>query len=234
MFGRRNTGDAAGRTPPPGILAPEKIARAMLSAFKEAHTHQTGAGIHYETLLSGLGAMAGFGCQMAARFVLQRIDPAKRTGTELAEIKTKDGGLYYFGDFINQPLLEARPTSVYSLIAGAAHHLGAPVPDPAEIVRFVTGSLGTEQFGTIRVGPEHQPAEAPLRTLQRQWAAGERMMDTMHAEPMARGWHYALAAQFAIVEGKDILAPEIGAQIALESAFAMSKVDPRVVGGVQV
>ena len=81
-------------------MAPDFIAGNFLAMFKEAYTRPrpTGEpGIHVETLVAVLGAMAGFGCQVAVReaIVGRGKMPLRQA---LLEVKTKDGGTYYVGD----------------------------------------------------------------------------------------------------------------------------------------
>ena len=212
-------------------LPPDFIAATVLKASKLAYRHPISAdqqGIHIESLLCSLGAMAGFGCQIAIREGLIKTGKLP-LDKAFVFAKTNDGGIYYFGDQLNQPLLEA-PMSVWAQVAGAVQHVGKPVPDIHDIVRFVSSTVGGPEFGTLRVSQEHQPMETPIQSLKKHWAAAYKLVKSQTGDPLFTGWYFALAAQQLIIEGKDIIDATIASQIVMESAVAMAKIDPPVIG----
>jgi len=220
-------GDKAPPAPPP----PDAVARGLLAAFEDAYTHKRSngrPGIHIETLLSALGAMAGFGCQIAVREVLVK---SGRMPLESAFVIVRgvNGARYFMGDYLNQPLLQAR-ISVWSLVAGAVHHTGAPLPDINEIVHRVVASVGSSDFGTLSVPADHQPAEQPIDTLKKQWAICYKVLSELNADPFFTGWYFALAAQMLILKGKTVIDPTLAGQIVMESAVSMAKIDPKSIG----
>ena len=221
-----NERDITSKSPPPDFIAGN-----LLTVFKNAYSHpivQDQQGIHIESLLCSLGAMAGFGCQIAIR---EGLIKTGKLPLEKAFVvaKTNDGGTYYFGDQLNQPLLEA-PMSVWAQVAGAVQHVGKPVPDIHDIVRFVSSTVGGPEFGTLRVPEDHQPRETPLQSLQKQWAPAYKLVKSQTGDPLFTGWYFALAAQKLIVEGKDVIDATMAGQIVMESAVAMAKIDPAVIG----
>jgi len=218
---------AIGEKPP----APDIIAGGMLLAFEDAYTHALPGGrkgMHIETLLSALGALAGFGCQVSVREVLVKTG---RMPLESAFVIVRgvDGGRYFMGDILNQPLLIA-PVSVWSLVAGAVQHTGAPLPDINDIVRRTVSSIGSRDFGTLSVPKDHQPGEQPIETLKKQWAGCYKALKTLNGDPFFTGWYFALAAQILILKGRTIIDPTLAGQIVMESAVAMAKIDPKTIG----
>ncbi len=216
-----------GEKPP----APDILAHGMLLAFEDAYTHPLSGGrkgIHIETLLSALGAMAGFGCQIAVREVLVKTG---RMPLESAFVVVRgvDGARYFMGDQLNQPLLQSR-VSVWSLVAGAVQHTGAPLPDINDIVRRTVSSVGSRDFGTLSVHADHQPGERPIDTLKRQWAGAYKALKVLDADPFFTGWYFALAAQMLILKGRTIIDPTLAGQIVMEAAVAMAKIDPKAIG----
>ncbi len=199
------------------------IATNLLADFKAACQHN--GELHAPTLLSALGACAGFGCQMAVRAgVREGKIPAKGA---FVVATTKDGENYYLGDQINQPLLEAR-ISVWGLVGAAAQKAGATtLPDIHDIVRHVVGRIGWPEFGTLRVAAADQPFEKPIESLKRLWAPSQARL--AGADPLFQGWHFAYAAQLFILQTK-VIDPKIEAQIVMESAVAMSMIDPKNLG----
>lgn len=210
-----------------GGATPGAISGRLLAMFETAYADEQGR-VHVETLLSALGACAGFGCQIAVREAIKagRIDPRGA----LMVVETDDGGTYFFGDQINQPLLEA-PVSVWRLIAGAAQHAGAKeLPDIIEIVTYVTKSIGGGQFGVLRAPPQNQPHQPTLKALQGSWRTAYAAILAMEGEPIMTGWYFAGAAQRVIVQAKDVIDPALACSIVMESAVMMAKVDPKLVG----
>ncbi|RYY93446.1 MAG: hypothetical protein EON61_25010 [Alphaproteobacteria bacterium] len=208
-------------------MSPDQIS-AKLREHLEAQLSDSHGRVHVETMLSALGALAGFGCQIAVREAVKagRINPEGA----LVEVTTNDGGTYYFGDQINQPLLEA-PISVWKLIAGAAQHAGAKdLPDIIEIVRHVSATVGGGGFGVLRIDPKNQPHEAPVDALKKHWQPCYALISSLPRDPLMTGWYFAGAAQSVIVDARQVIDPALACRIVMEAAVAMSKVDPRVIG----
>lgn len=208
-------------------MTPDQIS-AKLREHLEAQLSDPQGHVHVETMLSALGAMAGFGCQIAVREALKagRINP----DGALVEVTTNDGGTYYFGDQINQPLLEA-PISVWKLIAGAAQHAGArELHDIIEIVKHVSATVGGGGFGVLRVDAKHQPHEAPIEALKKHWQRCYALIRSLPRDPLMTGWYFSCAAQSVILDARQVIDPALSYRIVMEAAVAMSKVDPRAIG----
>lgn len=203
----------------------EDILEDLLAYYK------TDYGVHIETLLSSLGALSGFGCQMAVWDGF--IKSGELTEREAFEIVTLETGeTFYYGDYINQPLLSAEPFCVWSIVAGGAQTAGAQVyPDVIEIVESVTKRLGTNAFWIPRLPDEHMPHELPLDALNTHWDRLRPVFESNGIEPYFWSWIYATAAQKAIIMGREVLAPELACKIVMEAAIPMSKVDPARVKG---
>ncbi|HEX4442199.1 MAG TPA: hypothetical protein VHZ81_01390 [Galbitalea sp.] len=131
-----------------------RSAQATASALLEHLMNElaTGKGIHLESILSALGALAGRACQVAALegFARQELGYA---GLSLATVTGTDGSEYYFGDAINRPLTE-RPYSVWDLVAAEAARLGATLPDMAELFQHNAAMVGQPSYGVPRWAPE--------------------------------------------------------------------------------
>lgn len=212
-------------------MSSDELGAKVLELFERAQTDKDGR-IHIQTLLSTLGAHAGFGCQFAVRDAI-RMGALPAAGA-LIEVTSNDGGKFYFGDQLNQPLLEA-PVNVWRIVAGGAIHAGAKLedlPDPHEIAAFVTRSAttNTPPFGTIRVPAHHQPFQSPIVALQGNWLTALKYVTLLGNHTLATGWHFALAAQKLIIKGKDIIDPAIATRIVMETAVAMAKIDPDRIG----
>src|SRR5262245_16544992 len=114
--------DAAGRT---------------IAAVLMAQQIKRGGQIHPETILSEIGALAGFAAQMSIRKSViepQKLDP----GNILVEVVTKNGEKYYFSDLLNWILFEnvsQPPYSIWAYVSAAVPDASRPLlPDVPEIV----------------------------------------------------------------------------------------------------
>jgi hypothetical protein len=190
--------------------------------------YSTPAGPHIESVLSGLGASAGFGCQMAIReaFVKTGKVPEERA---FVVVGTKDGKKFYFGDFLNQPLLNTNQISVWTLVAGGAIKAGSTtnsLPNISEILKHNASTIGTQEFGLPRLPKDHYPKELPTDALRSTWKDVESIQKKYQIDPQFWGWIPAEAAQQVILQYQDKLDPSLAAKIVMEAALPMSKVDP--------
>ncbi len=164
---------------------------------------KTERGVHVETLLSTVGALAGFAGQTeafarVARREVPGVDAGMsaaalaehlRTANLMVMANTKSGEAFYFGDLINGYLVP-QATNDYSLwnfAAAAAIEAGvkpAELPDCREIFRFVAQAVGNPEFGVPRVAKEHQPHLTPRQA--RSTGSG-RTPNSCCPAPMAQG-----------------------------------------------
>ena len=218
--GKMPSGPASPPPPPPEVLAAE-----LLAGLERVYTNQRG--IHAESLLCALGALSGFGCQMAVRALVKLGQVPAQGAFVVAETAE---GPFYFGDQLNQPLLEAQ-MSVWAQVAGAAKAAGAAeLPDINDIAAFVAGSVGGPQFGTLRVPEENQPHQTPFEALRTQWPAAWAHIQARHGDPSFTGWYFAMAAAQVLPQMKAVLEPGLATRIVMEAAVAMAKIDPKRIG----
>jgi hypothetical protein len=186
------------------------------------------SGVHVETALATLGALAGFSAQMAIR------EAFIKTG-KVAEDKafvvvgTKNGETYYMGDLLNEILFENKPgnISVYSLVAGAAQHSGAKeLPDIKDIAGYVAGTLGTSAFGVPRLPPQHMPRMPAVELLDKFWNPMRNFLAVSVPSPGLWPLIIGHAAQNVILKAKGIIDPGLAAKIVMETAISLAKIDP--------
>lgn len=186
-------------------------------------------GIHVETLLSNLGALAGFGCQMGIRESLI-LRGSLTEEKAFMVVETKNNIKFFFGDLTNELLIEGK-MSVYSLICGGAQRAGAKVfPDVHEIAGYYARAVGLPEYFMSRLPKQHQPRMYPITALG-YWFTTREFQVIWRVEPLHWGWNCALAAQKLIIEAKNVIDPVVAAQIVMEAAIPMSKVDPDRVSG---
>ena len=182
---------------------------------------KTERGIHFESFLCVLGSLGGYACQICARENLQK---GPRKDNDFVVVTDKDGKEYYFGDLINSPLVESN-YSIWSFVAGALQNLGKVIPEITDIFKHVSDTIGTENFGIPRVPEGHSPGRTPLQYLNEAGAhlfpIAKEYCDTPEELPALFG----IAIQQAIFMGKDTLDPVISANLIMECAIPMSKVN---------
>lgn len=159
-------------------------------------TLQSHEGIHAESLLACVGALAGYACQAYAR----------RTGAR-AEL----------------PLI-ASPLSVWALVRRSLQKQQKPFPDIDEISAHVTRTLGTSGFGVPRVADDgHRPHKLPVVYLTQLWPQILPIAQRFCRRPAQLPVLFGIALQRALEHTTDRLNPTVGASIAMECAVAMSK-----------
>jgi hypothetical protein len=182
---------------------------------------------HLETILSHLGALAGYGCQVATRHAVAsgRIKLASNQAPFM-EAVGKDGRKYYLGGLLNEFLGEAS-VSVWGIISFAIRGTGGPLPDVRKIIAHSAGTIGGKEFEVLMLEAAHQPREHPCRFLGRTASNAFNLLGQLKSDPLYVGWQFALAARKLIIEKKDIFPPTLAGQIFMESAVMASKLDPQ-------
>ena len=97
-------------------------------------------GIHVESAFAALGSLAGYACQRSALLGLQNSKPTAAADSIITTISDKQGNNYYYGNGINQPLLEDK-MSVWSLVGGAVKSHDGRLPDIDGIIKHTTASI---------------------------------------------------------------------------------------------
>lgn len=184
----------------------------------------TEKGIHLESLLSALGALAGYACQISVRevYVVQLKRPEKEVFI-VVHSKQNDS-TYYFGDLLNRPLAESR-YSIWSLASGATQKNGLQqLIDLHEIFRHVTDTLGGSNFGVPRIAAEHQAKEIPLNYVIFLWPQLFPLAQSFCKNPTDWPIAFGVAIQEILFASKDLIAPDLALRIVMESAVPMSKI----------
>jgi len=180
-------------------------------------------GVHAESLLALLGALAGYACQFSVRE--QNLKSGAKSPVSGLTIATgADGRKYYFGDALNRPLAEDR-YSVWSLTAGTVEQLGKPLPDLVDIFKHATATVGSAEFGIPRLPEGHRAGDLPINYLRAIWPKILPVAQRFCDEPAHLPMVFGLAIQNAILMAKDVIDPTLAGTIALECAVPMSKVD---------
>lgn len=132
-------------------LGSKEIFQRLLDGMKDSK------GVHIESLLCALGALAGYSCQANLR--AQALAKGMPETAPFQTVRTKNGKQYFFGDPLNNALAGSQ-YSVWGLAGGAAQHAGAKeLPDLNEIFQHTSSVLGSDQFGIPRVPENHKPRQ---------------------------------------------------------------------------
>ena len=211
----------------------EMFGRTIASVLMAKEIKRAGQ-IHAPTVLTEIGALAGFAAQMSIRKSI--IAPGQLDANEiLPEVVTKNGEKYYFSDMLNWMLFEnlaAPPYSVWAYVRDAVPEASrAELPDMADILGYAARTIGTLRFGVPRLPDEHMPRKTPRAALQEHWIAVQREFDA--SGRAAAEWPYDLgyAAQWQMLTSRDRVALPLAARIVMEAAIPMSKIDPKTVPG---
>jgi hypothetical protein len=209
-------------------------------------------GVHAETLMVSVGALAGFAAQNAA---LHSVGAPGTPPPEGAIITVEAGGeRYYYGDRINGYLVWQSGEYAYPLwgfIAAAALQAGIPekdMPDVGEMFAHVAKTIGTPDFGIPRTPKEHPIHLTPRQALETFWPRTKVLLSNaggvlvkglsgLESDPEGRTsvpeahWPLvmALVAQQFIGMAKGTLDPRLAFSLVMESAIMMSKVDPKTI-----
>jgi|GEM_PF-1942801 len=185
-------------------------------------------GVQIEALLTTLGGIAGFACQMMLREAY--VDSGKFPENKIfAVIGCADGENYYSGDLINEGLLEPKPgsLSVWSLVGAAPHSVGAPLPDVRAMVAAMANTYCTPTFWIPDLPPANMPNRRPQELLNRYWNIVRNIHMTSVGELSTLPFSMAQLAQRIILENKAVIDPTIGAKVVMEAALRMSRIDPK-------
>jgi hypothetical protein len=198
-------------------IGAKEVFQRLVDGMKDAK------GVHIESLLTALGALAGYACQANLR--AQALAKGMPATAPFQVVGTKDGKHYFFGDPLNNALAGSQ-YSVWGLAAGAAQHVGAKdFPDLNEVFQHTSSVLGSDQFGIPRVPENHKPARTPLVYLKAFWPALFPTVKLLCPNPVDWPILYGLAIQEALYAGKGAVDPDLALRLVMESAVPMSKVD---------
>lgn len=198
-------------------LGAKEIFQLLLDGMKDEK------GIHIESLLCALGALAGYSCQANLRAQALAKGMAETAAFQI--VGTKDGKQYFFGDPLNNALAGSQH-SIWGLAGGAAQHAGAKeLPDLNEIFQHTSSAVGGDQFGIPRIPQNHRASDTPINYLKAIWPKLFPTVKLFCPNPVDWPILYGLAIQEAIDIGKSVVDPTLALKIVMESAIPMSKVD---------
>jgi len=186
-------------------------------------------GIHCETLLTVVGALAGYAAQQALWEGM--VKPGKLAIAEAFKVvETPSGATYFFGDTLDTLLVSMEPkyVSVWKIVAGNVLAAGGDhLPNINDLLRHSAATVGTSAFGLPRLPDDHLPSILPRAALERFWPDARMLLAL--SEPLQWPLLMAHAAQKLMQAMKGSIAPDLAVKIVMEAAVPMSRVDPTTV-----
>lgn len=202
---------------------PTRIADWLMRELKDQR------GIHCETLLTVIGALAGYAAQQALWEGM--VKPGKLAIAQAFKVmETPSGATYFFGDTLDSLLvsLEPKHISVWKIVAGGVLAAGGEhLPNVNELLRHSAATAGTSAFGLPRLPDDHLPSILPRAAVERFWP-GARLLLSL-SDPLQWPLLMAHAAQKLMLAMKGSIAPDLAVKIVMEAAVPMSRVDPATV-----
>ncbi len=216
-----------GRVPGTGeITDNDKIADELIQLVTDEI--RTDQGVHVETALAILGAVAGFSAQMGIREALIKTSQASEAEI-FTIVGTESHGDFFFGDALDELLFAPQPgnPSIWHIVAGAVEHAGfQSLPDMVDLSEHCARTLGTKVFGVPRLEGLHMPAKRPIELLDQYWNPVRNYLVGEVGAPLEWPVTLALTAQKIIVLAIEIIDPILAARIVMEAAIPMAKVHP--------
>jgi len=169
----------------------EIVVNLAIGALRDSMTQWlTGErGVHAETLLVSIGAIAGFAAQCAVneRIKKRDIPGATRDMSDLelgklmherslaVQVTAKSGERYYFGDLINGYMVWQKTTvdaPLFALLASAAVEAGVKpdeLPNLTPMFSNASKTIGTAEYGILHPPAPLAPQLTPRQALERFW-----------------------------------------------------------------
>jgi hypothetical protein len=202
---------------------PTRIADWLMRELKDQR------GIHCETLLTAIGALAGYAAQQALWEGM--VKPGKLAIAQAFKVmETPSGATYFFGEALDTILVSMEPkhVSVWKIVAGGVLAAGGEhLPNPNELLRHCAATAGTSAFGLPRLPDDHLPSILPRAAVERFWPDARMLLAL--SDPLQWPLLMAHAAQKLMLAMKGSIAPDLAVKIVMEAAVPMSRVDPTTV-----
>jgi hypothetical protein len=224
------SGSPAGAAADDPLLGAKLGARDLLERLIEALRDDRG--VHAESLLTLLGAMAGLATQASLReralaaglpelspFQVVRLEAAGEAGAE-----GEAGEAFLTGDRLLRALA-AEPLSLWDLAAAEAQSLGClPLPDREPLIAWGVAQLGRgDDYGRPDVPEKHQPRPGSLASALEIWPLLRDLLRSACPDPAQWPALTGLAAQDALRRTAAVVDPCVGLQLLMQAAIAAAK-----------
>jgi hypothetical protein len=207
----------------------EKLLRWLISETKDEH------GLHIETFLSLLGALAGFSVPIALR--CKFIESGKMAEKELFTKITLGKSDYYMGSELHHPMFctDEGKTSVLKMTASAAYEKGCQkIFQAREMQEKTYATFGHDDFGIPHLSTSHMPHFMPIDMLKDSWDIVETFLRLIPTEHDPIYWPFIIGKiieNFILEIPEGTINPELFVPIVMESAVPMMFIDPALIRG---
>lgn len=179
-------------------------------------------GLHPETFLAALGALAGYGARWSVRAAVAagRMDYDFHTppGINRPHVLVSEN--------VNRLVYSMQGQSVASVLASQMMRSGANwLPDINAAVQHNFEAINSPRYPDYTVPRKHYPSIPPQTLLMMLWEKTHRVLRGVEGGAGMAPVAIALAAAHAIVVHKAKVPVDVGGQLVLETAIAMSKLD---------
>jgi hypothetical protein len=183
-------------------------------------------GIHCETAMTVLGALAGFAAQQACWAGIAELGTTQQL--VFNTVRTKSGETYYLSNMVNDVLAGKDHLSFLAIVAGAAAKAGGrDFPDIKGIFTNATETMGSALFGRPRAPAGHVPRILPRDAVNRYWRTANGLVEGEH--PARKPALFGLAAGSLLIKMHQSCPADIAFSLAMEAAVPMSRIDPATV-----
>jgi hypothetical protein len=216
-------------------------ATGEIGGFILANYRDKSGKLHAANAVCALGALAGIFAQIQARALL-RSGAIPQGGEALIEATSTSGEKFYFGDAINQCVLEGsrEAPSFWNVAAGAGGDpkIGEKV-DVLEIARRTAKDVGAATFGTPHTDARYKLTEHPIAVVRKHGPVLLRRFLEINLHPTQLTLAFGAAAQtlaaFAAGEISDVpvnvaMKRVDIVRLYMEAAVPASKLDIAAVG----
>ncbi len=180
------------------------------------------AGLHPETFLAALGAMAGYGARWSVRAAVAAgalaYDFHKPAGMNRAHVLVSEN--------VNRLVYDMRTNSVAAVLATHLMRAGANwLPDINAAIQHNFEAINSPRYPDYTVPRKHFPSIPPQTLLMMLWEKTQRALKAHDDGAAMAPAVLAMAAAHAAIVHKTRVPIEISGQLVLETAIAMSKLD---------
>jgi hypothetical protein len=222
------------------FLAARKTTVARLTEFLAAAARADGTW-GPETLLSLAGSLVGFAAQNAA--LCEGAKATRLVGAvpknSIVALGLKSGERLLSGDWINLYLYPegGNQFSLYGILAARVVAAGlAPkdLPDYRELAGYISGTIGSENFGVVRLANGRPPSLSPRGAIERLWPGIETVLHTLSRgatiDPPSGPVQWPLLLSLVVANLTSGLTkyfdPRTAFSVVMESAIIASKLSP--------
>jgi hypothetical protein len=208
------------------VQAPGKVALRIVEWLKSEL--DPGGDANQATLLTAIGALAGYAAQRAVWEGVV-LPGALKVADAFRVIKAPSGESFYFGAESDKLIgsLDPRYLSIWKIVTGNTKSAAGEHPEMVELFEHCAASAGTPQFGIPRLPDGHAPDLLPRDAVNRLWAKARLLL--VKTEPTLWPMHMAVAARSLILAAQPAVPVASGIRIVMEAAVPMSRIDPATV-----